>query len=122
MPVFVSLHDGPQSITDRAILIVFRMQNILNAKVLEWCTDISMHLTTCLQVPLFFDELDTLDLTGLGVGDEGATALRDVLCQNPPLSRLVLTDNGLSKEGAVALADALESNSNLKVGCHNRVI
>lgn len=71
---------------------------------------------TCMaQAPLLFRELDTLDLAGLGVADEGAATIAKTLAQNPPLRRCILADNRIGEEGGAALADALAVNTSLQV-------
>jgi hypothetical protein len=72
--------------------------------------------TNCMvQSPLLFEELDTLDLAGLGIGDEGATAMAKTLAQNPNMRRCVLSDNKIGEEGGSALAEALAVNTSLQV-------
>jgi hypothetical protein len=66
--------------------------------------------------PLLFPELDTLDLTGLGIGDEGAAEMARVLEQNPAVRRVVLTDNKIGEEGGASLGAALTLNDTLQVG------
>uniref|UniRef100_A0A383V493 RING-type domain-containing protein n=1 Tax=Tetradesmus obliquus TaxID=3088 RepID=A0A383V493_TETOB len=65
--------------------------------------------------PLLFPELDTLDLTGLGIGDEGAAGMARVLEQNPAVRRVVLTDNKIGEEGGASLGAALTLNDTLQV-------
>jgi len=67
------------------------------------------------QSPLLFDELDTLDLGGLGIGDEGAAGMAKTLSQNPNTRRCVLSDNKIGEEGGAALAAALAVNTSLQV-------
>jgi hypothetical protein len=67
--------------------------------------------------PLLFPELDTLDLTGLGIGDEGAAGMAKALEQNPAVRRVVLADNKIGEEGGAALGAALTLNDTLQVGC-----
>lgn len=72
--------------------------------------------TNCMvQSPLLFEELDTLNLAGLGIGDEGATAMAKTLAQNPNMRRCVLSDNKIGEEGGSALAEALTVNTSLQV-------
>jgi hypothetical protein len=68
--------------------------------------------------PLLFPELDTLDLTGLGIGDEGAAEMARVLEQNPAVRRVVLTDNKIGEEGGASLGAALTLNDTLQVSCN----
>jgi hypothetical protein len=67
------------------------------------------------QAPVVFGELESLDLSGLGLGDAGAVAMAEVLKGNPALGELSLADNGIGQEGAAALADALQHNTALQV-------
>lgn len=68
------------------------------------------------QTPLLFDELDTLNLSGLGIGDEGAGGMAKTLGLNPSLRRCVLSDNKIGEVGGAALAAALAVNTSLQVG------
>jgi hypothetical protein len=54
--------------------------------------------------------LTHLDLSGNRAGDEGASALADLLETNSSLSTLLLTENDIGDEGTAALADALKMN------------
>jgi hypothetical protein len=67
------------------------------------------------QAPLLFEELDTLDLAGLGIGDEGAASMASTLRQNPALRRCNLADNAIGEDGAAALSAALAVNTALQV-------
>lgn len=72
--------------------------------------------TGCMvQTPLLFEELDTLNLSGLGIGDEGAAGMAKTLTQNPNMRRCVLSDNKIGAEGGAALAASLAINTNLQV-------
>ncbi|GBF95349.1 hypothetical protein Rsub_07777 [Raphidocelis subcapitata] len=66
------------------------------------------------RVPEVLGEMDTLDLSGLGLGNAGACDVAETLKADPPLRRLVLADNGIGLEGAAALAEALRTNSTLQ--------
>lgn len=67
------------------------------------------------KAPLLFHELDTLDLTGLGIADAGAMGMARVLEQSPGLRRVVLADNKIGEEGGAALAAAMTLNTTLQV-------
>lgn len=67
------------------------------------------------QSPLLFGDLDTLDLAGLGIGDEGAKEMAKTLSQNPNMRRCNLADNKIGEEGGSALAAALALNTSLQV-------
>jgi Ran GTPase-activating protein (RanGAP) involved in mRNA processing and transport len=67
------------------------------------------------QSTLLFGELDTLDLAGLGIGDEGAKEMAKTLSQNPNMRRCNLADNKIGEEGGSALAAALALNTSLQV-------
>jgi hypothetical protein len=72
--------------------------------------------TNCMvQTPLLFEDLDTLNLSGLGIGDEGAAGMAKTLTQNPNMRRCVLSDNKIGAEGGAALAASLAVNTNLQV-------
>jgi hypothetical protein len=68
------------------------------------------------QSPLLFEELDTLDLAGLGIEDQGATEMAKTLSRNPNMRRCILADNKIGEEGGAALAAALAVNTSLQVG------
>jgi hypothetical protein len=68
------------------------------------------------QSPLLFEEMDTLDLAGLGIGDEGAAGMAKTLSLNPNLRRCILSDNKIGEEGGAALAASLAVNTCLQVG------
>lgn len=72
------------------------------------------------KAPLLFQELDTLDLTGLGIADAGARSFAKVLEQSPALRRAVLADNKIGEESGAALAAALTHNTTLQV--RNRAV
>jgi hypothetical protein len=57
--------------------------------------------------------LHTLLLSYNEVGDEGATALAEVIRLNRPLTRLGLKNNNISQAGLVTIGHALGSNGNL---------
>lgn len=67
------------------------------------------------QSPLLFGDLDTLDLAGLGIGDEGAKEMAKIFSQNPNMRRCNLADNKIGEEGGSALAAALALNTSLQV-------
>lgn len=69
------------------------------------------------RAPLLFQELDTLDLSGLGIGDEGARGMAKVLEENPAVRRVVLADNKIGEEGGAALAAAITLNNTVQVSC-----
>ena len=54
--------------------------------------------------------LETLNLHGCGVSDEGATALGHMLATNTTLKDLSVYDNDISSKGALALASGLGTN------------
>eukprot|EP01090_Pellita_catalonica_P017745 TRINITY_DN544_c0_g1_i3.p1 TRINITY_DN544_c0_g1~~TRINITY_DN544_c0_g1_i3.p1 ORF type:complete len:311 (-),score=57.16 TRINITY_DN544_c0_g1_i3:785-1717(-) len=58
--------------------------------------------------------LQTLDLAGNDIGNEGADAIAQVLLQNSSLQSCDLSDNGILKEGADSIAQALLKNSTLQ--------
>ncbi len=57
--------------------------------------------------------LRTLLLSYNEVGDEGATALAEVISLNRPLTRLGLKNNNINQAGLVTIGHALGSNGNL---------
>lgn len=50
----------------------------------------------------------SLDLRGNVLGDDGATAIADVLAEVPSLESVNLSNNGIEEEGGVALAESIE--------------
>ncbi|KAI8065448.1 hypothetical protein BC940DRAFT_276051 [Gongronella butleri] len=57
--------------------------------------------------------LQHLDLTGMEIGDHGATALSDVLAHNATLRTLAIDDNKITIDGYKALVTALKTNTTL---------
>jgi Ran GTPase-activating protein (RanGAP) involved in mRNA processing and transport len=72
-------------------------------------------IDSLVSTPLLFEEMDTLDLSGLVIGDDGAAAVAKVLQQNPALRRCVLADNKIGESGGAALSEALAVNTTLQV-------
>eukprot|EP00775_Hariotina_reticulata_P007881 gene7881-8077_t len=72
-------------------------------------------IDSVVRAPLLFEEMDSLDLSGLVMGDDGAAAMGKVLQQNPALRRCVLADNKIGEAGAAALAEALAVNTTLQL-------
>ncbi|KAI8475977.1 MAG: hypothetical protein J3K34DRAFT_516896 [Monoraphidium minutum] len=66
------------------------------------------------RLPAMLGDMDTLDLSGLGLGNAGANDIAETLAADPPLRRLVLADNAVGMEGAAALAAALRTNDALQ--------
>jgi hypothetical protein len=58
--------------------------------------------------------LETLELSENEIDDEGATALAGMLCTNTTLKKLLLYRNSIGNAGATALAGMLHTNTTLK--------
>eukprot|EP00878_Enallax_costatus_P015592 GHUV01016332.1.p1 GENE.GHUV01016332.1~~GHUV01016332.1.p1 ORF type:complete len:227 (+),score=95.03 GHUV01016332.1:27-683(+) len=72
-------------------------------------------IDSMVKAPMLFQELDTLDLTGLSIADAGALSMAKVLEHSPAVRRVVLADNKIGEEGGAALAAALTLNTTLQV-------
>ena len=54
--------------------------------------------------------LSRLDLKGNGIGDEGVSAIADVLADVPTLREVIMSNNDVGEEGAIALAECFGQN------------
>ncbi|ORX52012.1 hypothetical protein DM01DRAFT_1337000 [Hesseltinella vesiculosa] len=108
--------------TTRVLAMVFERNSCLTSLTLSMhSTDLSAKsakyiapgVTAALGGLKLNRTLRHMDLTGLGIGDHGATALGDVLGCETALESLLLDNNRITIDGFRALSTAMQSNHRL---------
>jgi hypothetical protein len=82
-------------------------------KFLSFCSFIGWSNDLISEIFKKFKNLKELDLSGLKIGNQGATVLARILIDTPKLENLNLRFNGIKDFGAIAIAGGLAANKNL---------